>query len=54
MGHAAGVVAVGVIGAIIAFVVLSSIVGIVLFFVKVVVVVALIGAAIWLVSRFRR
>jgi uncharacterized membrane protein len=47
-------VAVGVVGAIIAFWVLSSIVGIIFFFVKIAVVVALIAGVFWLVSRFRR
>jgi len=52
--HAATVVGVGVVGAIVAFWVLSSIVGILFFFVKIAVVVALIGGVFWLVSRFRR
>jgi hypothetical protein len=47
-------VAVGVIGALIAFWVLSSIVGIIFFFVKLAVVVALIAGVFWLISRFRR
>jgi hypothetical protein len=46
--------AVGVVGALVAFWILSSIVGIIFFFVKIAVVVALIGGAFWLVSRFRR
>ena len=46
--------AVGVVGAIIAFWVLSSLVGIFLFILKIVVVVGLIGGAFWLVGRFRR
>jgi hypothetical protein len=45
--------AVGVVGAIIAFWVLSSLVGIFVFIVKVAVIVALIGGAFWLVGRFR-
>ena len=52
--HAAAVTAVGVIGALIAFWVLSSIVGIFFFFVKLAVVVALIAGVFWLISRFRR
>jgi uncharacterized membrane protein len=52
--HGAAVVAVGVVGALVAFWVLSSIVGIVFFIVKVAVVVGLIGGVIWLVNRFRR
>jgi hypothetical protein len=47
-------VAVGVVGAIIAFWVLSSLVGIFVFIVKVAVIVGLIGGAFWLVGRFRR
>jgi hypothetical protein len=46
--------AVGIVGAIVAFWVLSSIVGIFIFFVKIAVVVALIGGVFWLVSRLRR
>jgi uncharacterized membrane protein len=52
--HGAAMVGMGVVGAIVAFWVLSSIVGIVFFIVKVAVVVALIGGVFWLVSRFRR
>jgi hypothetical protein len=52
--HAAAVAAVAVIGAIVAFAVLSSIAGIVFFFVKLAVVVVLVGAVFWLISRFRR
>jgi hypothetical protein len=52
--HAATVAAVAVIGIIVAFWVLSSIVGIVFFIVKLAVVVALIAGVIWLLSRFRR
>jgi hypothetical protein len=47
-------VAVGVVGAIIAFWVLSSLVGIFVFIVKIAVIVGLIGGAFWLVNRFRR
>jgi high-affinity Fe2+/Pb2+ permease len=52
--HAVTVAAVAVIGIIVAFWVLSSIVGIVFFFVKLAVVVALIAGVLWLLSRFRR
>ena len=52
--HGAAVVAVGILGAIIAFWVLSSIVGIIFFFVKLAVVVALIAGVFWLIHRFRR
>jgi hypothetical protein len=46
--------AVGILGAIIAFWVLSSIAGIIFFFVKLAVVVALIAGVFWLIHRFRR
>jgi uncharacterized membrane protein len=52
--HVAAMVAVGVVGAIVAFWILSSIVGIIFFFIKIAFVVALIGGAFWLVSKFRR
>ena len=52
--HGATVVAVGVIGVIIAFVVLHAIAGIIFFFVKLAVVVALIAGVFWLLGRFRR
>jgi hypothetical protein len=46
--------AVGVVGAIVAFWVLSSIAGIIFFIVKLAVLVGLVGGAFWLVSRFKR
>ena len=52
--HGAAMLAVGVVGAIIAFWVLSSLVGIFLFILKIVVIVGLIGGAFWLVGRFRQ
>ena len=52
--HAAAVTAVGVIGALIAFWVLSGIFSFFFFFVRVAVVVALMGGVFWLISRFRR
>jgi high-affinity Fe2+/Pb2+ permease len=52
--HSAAVVAVGILGAIIAFWVLSSIAGIIFFFVKLAVVVALIAGVFWVIHRFRR
>lgn len=52
-GHAIAMTAVGVVGIIVAFWVLSSLAGIILFFVKIAVVVALIAGVFWLVSRFR-
>jgi hypothetical protein len=52
--HTVAMVAVGIVGAIVAFWLLSSIVGIIFFFVKIAAVVALIAGAFWLVSRFKR
>jgi len=49
-----GVAAVAVIGAIVAFWILSSIAGIIFFFLNVIAVVALIGVAFWVVSRLRK
>jgi hypothetical protein len=46
--------AVAVVGAIVAFWVLSSIVGIIFFFVKIIAVVALIAGAFWVVHRLRK
>jgi hypothetical protein len=51
--HAAAMTAVGVVGIIVAFWILSSLAGIILFFVKVAVIIALIAGVFWLVSRFR-
>ncbi|HTU36424.1 MAG TPA: hypothetical protein VMF35_00320 [Acidimicrobiales bacterium] len=53
-GHAVAMTAVAVVGIIVAFWILSSLAGIVLFFVKLAVIVALIAGVFWLVSRFRR
>ncbi len=51
-------VAVGVVGAIVAFVVLGSVLstifGIFIFAVKIAVLAGLVGGAFWLVSRFKR
>ncbi|HUC05592.1 MAG TPA: hypothetical protein VL961_09330 [Acidimicrobiales bacterium] len=52
--HGASMVAVGVVGAIIAFWVLSSVIGIIAFFVKIAVIVGLIAGAFWVVGRVRR
>jgi uncharacterized membrane protein len=52
--HTAAMVGVGIVGAVVAFWILSSIVGIIFFFVKIAVVIGLIGGAFWLVSRFKR
>ena len=52
--HSAAMVAVGIVGVIIAFVVLHAIAGIVFFFIKLAVVVALIAAVFWVLGRYRR
>lgn len=52
--HTAAMVVVGVIGVIVAFVVLHAIAGIIFFFVKLAVVVALIAGVFWLIGRSRR
>jgi uncharacterized membrane protein len=52
--HTLAVFVVAVVGVIVAFVVLSSIVGIIFEIVKIAVIVALIAGVFWLVSRFRR
>ena len=54
MAHGAAMVGVGVIGALIAFWLLSSIVGIIFFFVKIAVIIGLIAGAFWLVEKIRR
>ena len=51
--HAVAMTAVGVVGVIVAFWILASLAGIILFFVKIAVVVALIAGVFWLVSRLR-
>jgi uncharacterized membrane protein len=52
--HGVAMFFVAVVGVIVAFVVLSSIAGIIFEIVKIAVIVALIAGAFWLVSRFRR
>jgi hypothetical protein len=54
VGHGAAMVVVAVIGVLVAFVVLHAIADIIFFFVKLAVVVALIGAVFYLIGRFRR
>ncbi len=51
--HAVAMTAVGVVGIIVAFWILTSLAGIIFFFVKIAVVIALIAGVFWLVSRFR-
>ena len=51
--HAVAMTAVGVVGIIVAFWILASLAGIIVFFVKIGVIVALIAGVFWLVSRFR-
>ncbi|HEY2214717.1 MAG TPA: hypothetical protein VGH31_06640 [Acidimicrobiales bacterium] len=52
--HGVAMVGVAVVGAIVAFWVLSSLVGIILFFVKIAVIIGLIAGAFWVVGRIRR
>ncbi|HEY3842293.1 MAG TPA: hypothetical protein VGL48_03500 [Acidimicrobiales bacterium] len=52
--HVAAMVGVGVVGAIVAFWILSSIAGIIFFFIKIAAVIALISGAFWVVARLRR
>jgi hypothetical protein len=52
-GHAVAMTAVGVVGIIVGFWILSSLAGVIFFFVKVAVIVGLIAGVFWLVSRFR-
>ena len=52
--HAVAMTAVGVVGILIAFWILSSLAGVILFFVKVAVIIAAIAGVFWLVSRLRR
>jgi hypothetical protein len=52
--HAVAMTAVGVVGILIAFWILSSLAGIILFFVKVAVIIAAIAGVFWVVSRLRR
>jgi hypothetical protein len=54
MSHGAAMVGVGIVGAIVAFWLLSSIIGIIAFFVKIAVVIALIAGAFWVVEKIRR
>ncbi len=52
--HTLAMVCVGVIAAIVAFWVIGGVISFVFVIVKIAVIVALIAAAFWLVSRFRR
>ncbi len=51
--HAVAMTVVGVVGVIVAFWILSSLLGIIWFFVKIAVIIALIAGVFWLVSRMR-
>jgi hypothetical protein len=53
-GHAVAMTAVGVVGAIVAFWILASLAGVIFFFVKIAVIVALIAGVFWVISRIRR
>ena len=52
-GHAVAMTAVGVVGVIVAFVILHALAGIFLFFVKIAVIIALIAGVFWVVSRLK-
>ena len=52
--RAVAMTAVGVVGVLIAFWILSSLAGVILFFVKLAVIIAAIAGVAWLVSRLRR
>ena len=52
--HTLAMVCVGIVGVIIAFWVIGGVLSFVFVIVKIAVIVALIAAAFWLVSRFRR
>jgi len=51
--HAVAMTAVGVVGVIVAFVILHALAGIIFFFVKIAAIVALIAGVFWVVSRLR-
>jgi len=51
--HAVTMTVVGVVGVLVAFWILSGILGVIWFFVKIAAVIALIAGAFWAVSRFR-
>jgi pilus assembly protein TadC len=51
--HAVAMTAVAVVGLIVAFWILSSLAGVIFFFVKIAVVIALIAGVFWVISRFR-
>jgi hypothetical protein len=52
--HAVAMTVVGVVGILVAFWILSSVIGIIWFFVKIIAIVALIAGVFWTVSRFRK
>ncbi|HXN62770.1 MAG TPA: hypothetical protein VN886_20150 [Acidimicrobiales bacterium] len=52
--HAVAMTAVGVVGILVAFWILSSLLGVIWFFVKIAAIVALIAGVFWVVSRMRR
>lgn len=51
--HAVAMTAVGVVGIIVAFWILASLAGIIFFFLKIGVIIALIAGVFWAVSRLR-
>ncbi len=51
--HAVAMTAVAVVGILVAFVILHALAGIIFFFLKVAVVIALVAGVFWVVSRIR-
>lgn len=51
--HAVAMTAVAVVGILVAFVILHALAGIIFFFLKLAVVIALVAAVFWVVSRIR-
>jgi hypothetical protein len=52
--HAVAMTAVAVVGVLIAFWLLSSVIGIIWFFVKIIAIVAVVAGVFWAVSRLKR
>jgi hypothetical protein len=52
--HAVAMTAVAVIGIVVAFWLLSSVIGIIWFFVKIIAIVAVVAGVFWAVSRLKR
>ena len=52
--HAVAMTAVAVVGVLVAFWLLSSVIGIIWFFVKIIAIVAVVAGVFWAVSRLKR